>query len=49
MTQTIRQRQPRLDFNFDPLAVDFKFHWHARYAAAARNARSTMTPTSALR
>src|SRR5579863_1664303 len=51
MAQAIRQRQPRLDFDLDGPAVDLKSYGHVgdRYAAAARSARSTMTPISALR
>ena len=51
MAQTIGQRQPRLDFDLDRLAVNFEFYRHGfvRYAAALLSARSTMTPTSALR
>jgi hypothetical protein len=30
MTQAIRQRHPRLDFDLDFFAVDFKSDWHAR-------------------
>jgi hypothetical protein len=51
MAQAIGERQPRLDFDLDRFAVDLEPYWHAMncYAAALRNARSTMTPTSALR
>jgi hypothetical protein len=51
MAQAIGQRQPRLDFDLDRLAVDFEFYRHGflRYAAALLSSRSTMTPTSALR
>jgi len=51
MAQAIGQRQSRLDFDLDRLAVDFEFcrHGFVRYAAALLSARSTMTPISALR
>jgi hypothetical protein len=36
MAQAIGQRQPRLDFDLDRLAVDFEFYRHGLFATPPR-------------